>query len=434
MTKQLDISKVVGGGYNDFWSFKGRYRVLKGGRASKKSCTVSLYYIYNMMMYYHKYGVKPNLLVIRRFFNTHRQSTFEQLKWAIEQLGVAHLWKSTNTTLTLEYLPSGQKIIFRGMDDPQSITSITVANGSLCWVWWEEAFQIASEDDFNKVDMSIRGETPYPLFKQHTLTFNPWSENTWIKKRFFDVVDKNNELYNPAATNTIMAVTKNYDCNEFLDEADIELFEMMRRDFPRRYSIEGLGNWGIAEGLIFDNMEVLQFDEKYLMSRLDSSGNPLYKVRYGMDFGFTNDPTAVVCFIVDEKNSRVWVYDEIYERGMTNARIVEALREKHLHKCRIVCDSAEPRTINELSLLGVNRLVPSKKGNDSIRFGIQKIKDFKVYIHPRCVNFMMEATNYVWETDRMTGLPTDKPIDDFCHLMDAFRYGMEDINSETFSW
>lgn len=169
----VNLSEVVGGGYNAFWHSDKRYRIVKGSRGSKKSCTTALWYIYNMMYYYHEYGLLPNVLVIRRYYNTHRDSTRSQLIWAINRLGVAHLWKVPKSDNTLTYIPSGQKILFRGLDDPQSITSITCEKGYLCWVWIEEAFQIQNEDDFNKVDLSIRGKIPEPLFQQFTLTFNP---------------------------------------------------------------------------------------------------------------------------------------------------------------------------------------------------------------------------------------------------------------------
>ena len=129
-------------------------------------------------------------------------------------------------------MPTGQKILFRGLDDPMSITSITVEKGYLCWCWFEEAFQIANEDDFNKVDMSIRGELPEGYFKQIIITFNPWSEKHWLKRRFFDPVDDPN----------ILALTTTYKCNEWLGPDDIKLFDAMKISNPRRYNIEGEGN------------------------------------------------------------------------------------------------------------------------------------------------------------------------------------------------
>lgn len=164
----IDISKVVGQGYKDFWNFKGRYRLVKGGRGSKKSTTTSLWIIYNMMKH-----PLANTLVCRRYFNTHRDSTFAQLRWACERLKVSSQWKYTTNPLEMTYVPTGQKILFRGFDDAQSITSITVDKGYLCYVWLEEAYQINDESEFNKLDLSIRGDLPNDLFKQITFTFNP---------------------------------------------------------------------------------------------------------------------------------------------------------------------------------------------------------------------------------------------------------------------
>ena len=237
---KVNLPKIVGAKYNDFWKTKKRYRVAKGGRASKKSCTTALWFIYNMMKLYHVYGVKPCLLVIRRYFNTHKNSTRSQLIWAIKRLGVTYLWKIPKGEHTLTYEPSGQVILFRGMDDPDSITSITVSDGHLVWAWIEEAYQLHDEQAFDKLDMSFRGEVPYPLFKQLTLTFNPWSDTTWIKSRFFDNPDEDT-----------FTLTTDYTCNEFLGDDDRAIFEKMKVNSPRRYAIEGLGNWGIAQGLIY---------------------------------------------------------------------------------------------------------------------------------------------------------------------------------------
>lgn len=165
---KVSLKSIVGGGYKEFWNYKGRYRVVKGGRGSKKSTTAALNLIVRIMEY-----PLANALVMRKVFDTHKDSTFAQLKWAISKLGVSHLWKISLSPLQLTYIPTGQKVLFRGSDDPLKITSITVDHGYLCWVWWEEAYQIANEDIFDKVDMSIRGELPDGYFKQHTLTFNP---------------------------------------------------------------------------------------------------------------------------------------------------------------------------------------------------------------------------------------------------------------------
>lgn len=132
MNLNLDIQEAVGLNYDDFLYSKKRYLVCKGSRGSKKSCTTALKIIYFMMKYSR---FKPNTLVIRKYYNTHRNSTRAQLIWAIDKLGARSLWRIPKGENTLTFIPTGQQILFRGMDDPQSITSITVPDGYLCWVW-----------------------------------------------------------------------------------------------------------------------------------------------------------------------------------------------------------------------------------------------------------------------------------------------------------
>jgi PBSX family phage terminase large subunit len=236
----IHIPLITGGGYEKFWTCKKRYKVIKGGRMSKKSCTAALWYIFHIMKFYHVHNEKPCLLVVRRYLNTHRTSTRSQLLWAIEKLGVSHLWHIPKSELTLTYKPSGQVILFRGADDMDSITSITVPTGHLCWLWIEESYQINNEHDFNKLDLSFRGNLPDPLFKQVTMTFNPWNNLIWIKPRFFDKSDPD-----------VFTDTTNYTCNEFLGVDDFKIFDKMRKDDPRRFKIEGLGEWGNIEGLVY---------------------------------------------------------------------------------------------------------------------------------------------------------------------------------------
>lgn len=178
--ENIYLPDVVGKGYSEFWHCTKRYRVLKGGKASKKSTTAALWYIYNLMKF-----PDANLLVVRQTLNTHADSTFAILKWAINRLGVVNLWEWTKSPLEIRYKPTGQKIIFRGFDDPLKLASVTVEKGYLCWVWIEEAFEIPSEEDFNRFDLTApRGFVPPPLFKQTTLTFNPWSEKHWLNPSF----------------------------------------------------------------------------------------------------------------------------------------------------------------------------------------------------------------------------------------------------------
>lgn len=169
MEQTLSLSKIVGGGYYDFWHDKHFYRVVKGSRASKKSKTTALNMIYRIMKY-----PWSNLLVIRRYSNTNRQSTYADLVWAINRYHAEHLFKCNPSMPEIVYKPTGQRIIFRGLDKALKLTSITVTHGYLCWVWVEECYEIESEDKLETVQESIRGKIEAPnAFKQITITFNP---------------------------------------------------------------------------------------------------------------------------------------------------------------------------------------------------------------------------------------------------------------------
>lgn len=403
MTK-INLKPIIGKGYGQFWRFRGRYRVVKGGRGSKKSATTALWFIYHMMKM-----PLANLLVVRKVDKDHRDSTYSQLKWAINRLQVPHLWDVKKSPMEIIYKPTGQKIMFRGLNDPMSITSITVDTGYLCWCWFEEAYQITDEGDFDKVDMSIRGELPEGYFKQISLTFNPWNEKHWLKARFFDVQEPN-----------VLTLTTNYMCNEFLGDDDRALFDWMKKNKPRRYGIEGLGNWGIAEGSIYENWQEREFDWHEIAKRPDVVSC------FGLDFGYTVDPTAFIACLVDEKAREVYIFDEHYQRAMLNNEIADMLKYKGYAKERIIADSSEPKSIDEIKRYSIPRIEAAEKGKDSILNGIQFLQQFTIYVHPRCVNTIVEMSNYVWATDK-DGKLVNKPIDDYNHLMDALRYATESV-------
>lgn len=401
-TNEVYLPEIIGKGYGTYWNYKGRYRVVKGSRASKKSTTTALNMIYRIMTY-----PDSNGLVIRKVFRTVKDSCFSQLKWAIHRLKVDKYWKATNSPLELTYLPTGQKILFRGLDDPLKVTSVAVDKGSLCFLWIEEAYEIMSEDDFNMLDESIRGQVPDGLFKQITLTLNPWNDRHWIKRRFFDREDKD-----------ILAITTNYKCNEWLDKADLKVFDEMKIHNPKRYRVAGLGEWGVVDGLVYENIEEKRFNISSLV------GQEGIESVFGLDFGYTNDPTALFCGLIDLKNKVIYVFDELYKKGLSNKKIYEEVEAMGHRKESIIADSAEPKSIDELRSLGLTRIRAAKKGKDSILNGIQFIQDFKLVIHPRCVNFLTEVTNYQWAKDKFDN-SINKPIDDFNHLMDAMRYAIE---------
>lgn len=395
----IKLPEIVGEGYGDYWRFKGRYRVVKGSRASKKSTTTAMNMIYRIMKY-----TQSNVLVVRKTFRTLQDSCFAQLKWAIRRLNVEEYFDYKYSPLEIVYKPTGQKILFRGLDDPLKVTSVTVNVGYLCFLWIEEAYEITNESDFDMLDESIRGEVPDELFKQITMTFNPWNERHWIKKRFFDA-PKDPDIF---------TLTTNYKINEWLDKSDLKVFERMKENNPRRYQVAGLGQWGIIDGLVYENWSEQEYNFDVVKD---------LKIVCGLDYGYTNDPTALFVGFLDRDNKKLYVWDELYQKGLSNRQISDKIKAMGYGKERITADSAEPKSNDELNYLGL-RVTGAKKGADSIMNGIQWIQELKIIIHPRCVNFITEIGNYSWASDKF-GNKLNKPMDEFNHEMDAMRYALE---------
>ena len=403
-TSKLKMSEIVGNGYDDFWNCKTRYRIFKGGKGSKKSATTALNFICRIMQM-----KDSNLLVVRQIMNTHRDSTFAQLQWAQGVLGVSSLWKNTVSPMEMTYLPTGQKIIFRGFDDVLKLASTTVSKGYLNFVWIEEGYEIAHEEDFDKLDLSVpRGNMPPHLFKQTTITFNPWSETHWLKKRFFDTENPDCKTFSTC-----------YLINEFLDETDREVFERMKKQNPRKYRVAGLGDWGISEGLVFENWEV---------GKPEIKETDLYKWKnfFGLDYGYTNDPTAFIGFKANPIDKVIYIFCEFYEKRLLNCHIADRIKDLGFAKERIRADCAEPKSNDDLRRLGIGRITPSLKGRDSILNGISAINEYKILVDPKCVNMIRELSTYVYgDTLNERGLRLPKDSDN--HLCDALRYAFADV-------
>ncbi|MBP3630110.1 MAG: PBSX family phage terminase large subunit [Clostridia bacterium] len=395
--KELYLPDIVGRGYKTYWNFKGRYRVCKGSRASKKSKTTALNFIVRIMQY-----PQSNLLVVRKTFRTLKDSCFAELRWAISRLGVDEFFECKLSPLEITYIPTGQKIYFRGLDDPLKVTSITVTVGCLCWLWIEEAYEITSESDFDMLQESIRGQVPKGLFKQITLTFNPWNEYHWLKRRFFDIPNDDT-----------LAITTNYMCNEWLDDSDRRMFEEMKKNRYERYKVAGLGEWGVAEGLIFDNWKtedltelIPQFDNKY----------------YGLDFGYSADYTALICAHLDKARKRIYIFDEYYTLKSLTSQLVPILKEK-CGRNYIMCDSASPERIDELVLNGLMAVSVNKT---EINFGIYWLLGYEIIIHKECKNIIREISSYCWEEDKF-GNALPKPVGKDDHGIDALRYAFNAV-------
>lgn len=401
---QIPLSKYLGKGYNRFHHSRNFYRVVKGGRGSKKSKSTALDYIYKILKY-----PWANLLVVRRFSNTNKQSTYTDLKWAANRMKVSHLFKFNESLPEITVKETGQKILFRGLDDPLKITSITVDNGLLAWLWLEEAYQVENKDKFDTLVESIRGSVDDKnFFKQITVTFNPWSERHWLKSAFFDEETRFNDVF---------ADTTTYKDNEWLDQQDIDRYEDLWRTNPRRAAVVANGDWGVAEGLVFENYTVRDFDVMATIKRVGET-------TAGLDFGFTHDPTTFPRLAVDLESKELWIYAEHYEHAMTTDDIFNMITEAEMQNALITADSAEQRLIAELKAKGINRITPSVKGAGSINAGIDFMKQFKIYIHPSCVKTIEEFDTYIYKQDK-DGKWLNEPIDANNHIIDAIRYALE---------
>jgi phage terminase large subunit len=409
--KEISVRQLIGGGYDEFWKCRKRYLVVKGSRASKKSKTTALRWVVLLMQY-----PTSNLLCVRKVFSTLHDSCYSDIKWAVNRIGVQDYWSFKESPLEITYKPTGQKVLFRGLDDAQKINSITVPTGSLNFLWCEECYEISDEASFQMLDECIRGEIAEGLFKQIVCTFNPWSDKSWLKKRFFDEPHED-----------VLAITTNYMCNEWLDDADRKVFENMKKQNPRRYRIAGLGEWGVSEGLIFENFEERDFKIDDIRKKKN------IKAAFGCDLGWT-DPTAFVACMIDDENKEIFVFDEWYKENVTNEDIYNAIWEMGYANQYIIFDSAEPKSIQELRNYGLYKAKPARKGRDSVLFGIQLLQQYKIIVKPSCINVLREINNYSWETDK-SGKTINRPDHTFSHSMDALRYAvMDKVKGSSFSF
>lgn len=299
----VHLPSIVGKGYASVWHSKKRYLVLKGGRGSKKSRTIGLRSIYNIMKY-----PASNMVVVRNTANTNKDSTYAVLKWAARQLGVYHLWKFTVSPLEAVYVPTGQKILFRGFDEPLKITSITVDVGVLCWAWVEEAYEIEDEEEFRTFDESIRGELPdgSGLWKQIILSYNPWIDSHWTKARFWDKEDPDADRF-----------TTTYKCNEWLDDADRKLIEDLEHTNPARFKVVGLGEYGLPGGTFFEEWR----EDVHVVKPfpIPASWQRFRVIDYGLDM-------LAGYWIAIDLQGFAWVYKEVYESNLIISKAAERLQ------------------------------------------------------------------------------------------------------------
>lgn len=352
-----------------------------------------------------------NTLVIRKTYVSLRDSCWATLKQATQMLGCEHLWKFDINPLRAQYIPSGNCILFRGLDKPYATTSINVEKGVLCWAWFEEFFEIDKEHDFDVIDLSIRSQLPTGYFFRIWMTMNPWLDTHFSKKRFFDNPDANT-----------LAVTTTYKCNEFLAPEIKELMDSLYITNPKRARVECDAEWGVLnDGQVYTNWKVEEFDLSELPNKdklIDCTG---------LDYGWV-DEQSLVQLAVDKENHKIYIYDEEYHQYQTIEQLLTMIKEKELDKKMIIADSARPETTQFLNSHGC-KVKSCKKGKGSVMLGITWIQDYEIIIHPMCVNFIREISLYRWKEDKF-GNKLPEPIDEENHLLDSTRYALSDLIHE----
>ncbi len=381
-------------------NYDSRFNVYYGGAGSGKSVFV----FQKMVLKYLKYENRT-CLVIRKINNTLKDSCFALVKSILSDWQLYDQCKINKTDLTIE-LPNGSLFLFKGLDDPERIKSINGIDDIIV----EECTEI---DDFTFDQLCLRLRSKKPYNQVHVM-FNPVSKSNWVFSRWFNAMDSNPRT----DLNNTMVLKTTYRDNKFLPQDYIDNLLEMEKTNPVYYRIYALGEFATLSKLVYTNWEVKDFDYRQILKE-----NYNRQAVFNLDFGYTNDPTAFGAEILDEPNKIIWIFDEFQEKGLLNDEIASKVTELGYKKEVIVCDSAEPKSIDELKRNGINRAVASIKGRDSIINGIQLLQQYKIIVHPKCTYIQEELKNYCWKKDK-DGNYINTPIDKFNHSLDSLRYGI----------
>ena len=390
--------------YSIHWDIlegKHTHYKLYGGRGSTKSSFVSIEIIYGMMQ-----DPNANAACFRKVKDTLAESVFEQLLWAIDALEVSHLWKVTLSPLRLTYKPTGQRIVFRGCDDPNKSKSIKVRKGYFKYIWYEERAEFPGDEDERKINQSLmRGGDKYVVF----YTWNPpKSLNSWVNQ---DVLEEREDTL--CNHSTYLTVPREWLGEQFFIEAE-ELRKRKILAYRHEYLGEAIGNGG----KVFDNIIIQKItDEEIAM---------FDKIRQGLDFGFAADPLAYERMHLNKKQRRLYIFGEVYQTNLRSSKAVEYIKILNPENKIITADSEEPRSIDTFNELGL-RVVGAKKGPGSVDHGIAYLSDDldEIIIDPvRCPNAAREFNSYELEKDKNGNFKGGYPDKDN-HSIDAVRYGLE---------
>lgn len=344
-------------------------------------------------------------LVLRNSATDLRRSSWEDVRSILSRFGVAANVQTNSTFLTIDY-PNGSKMLFMGLDDPDKIKSIPDVTDIVV----EEASEITL-DKFSQCKQRLRGSGV--LRNQIVLMTNPVSKANWVYRHFFE---------RGCREPNCLVHRSTYRDNPFLNQSTIDALEAYRDTNPYYYRVYALGEWGSLSKQVFTNYAQEELD----LEALRAKGLPHL---VGLDFGFVNDPTALVDCLLDEEGKTLYVLRELYRPGLTNPEIAAAIKAMGLSKSAIAADSAEQKSIEEIRRCGVPRIKPASKGKGSVLQGIQRLQQFRIAVDPSCPNLLEELENYSWKKDRATGEYVNEPIDAYNHAIDALRYSLQCLDS-----
>lgn len=387
--------------HKDIKQGKHTHYVEKGGRGSTKSSFISEEIILGIMN-----DPRANAVVLRKVKDTLKDSVFEQLQWAIDILGVSDSWKSKESPLSFAYIPTGQKILFRGADKPKKIKSIKFSKGYCKYIWYEELDEFTGPEEIRIINQSLmRGGPRFVVF----YSFNPpRSMNSWVNEDV--LVERKDRLVHHS---TYLDVSREWLGEQFIIEA-----QHLKAINEKAYEHEYLGVANGTGGEVFTNVKLRAITDEEI-AQFD-------RIRRGIDWGYAIDPFHYSVMHYDKTRRRLYIFFEIHKVGLSNRKAAELIKVENKNNAIITCDSAEPKSIADLKSYGL-RVKGAKKGPDSVEFGIKFLQDLEeIIIDPtRCPNTAREFVNYELEKDAKGNFKAEFPDKDN-HSIDCCRYAMED--------
>lgn len=374
--------------YPYLFDYSNRYEVYYGRAGSGKSVFITQKILCKACT------SKRKVLIIRKYATTLKDSVFQLFIDQLKKWKIYKFCKVNMSTYTIT-LPNESVLLFKGLDDPEKIKSIT----DITDIWCEECSEL-SLDEFTQLDLRLRAQSGN---LQIFVSFNPVSKQNFVYQKWFA---------NGAPANTFVLHTT-YKDNKFLPKEYIDALLEKQKSNPTYYKIYALGEFCTLDKLVYYNWKVEDFDHTQIKGKL----------LVGLDFGYTNDPTALVASVMTDK--KIYIFKEWVDTNKTNPQIAQVIKSLGLQKSTIICDSAEPKSIQELRQNGIYAARESTKGPDSIIHGIQKLWEYEIIVHPSCTETITEFENYSWQKDKTTGEYINKPIDMFNHCMDALRYSLQ---------